>query len=165
MRDLITPEARRKVIETSLAKSSLSIRERINLMSYKVEAITGKPTPKVEIYHFCAARLARFFSNPGVAWGSEHNAKAFSADSPEFLYAALKLSAPVDRAEILIQAPDVAENGAQVPVEATVHLPRVQHILLIGERNLFPLLADIRVGGLYTATREVGVIVDGCLPG
>ena len=95
MMDPITPEARRKFLQTSLAQSPLSIRELINLVTYKVaaqpglswddvitsmklrankinlkfigthpvhkeiEAITGKPTPRVEIYHFCDALLAR----------------------------------------------------------------------------------------------------------
>jgi uncharacterized protein (DUF302 family) len=95
MMDPITPEARRTFLQTSLAQSPLSIRELINLVTYKVaaqpglswddvitsmklrankinlkfigthpvhkeiEAMTGKPTPRVEIYHFCDALLAR----------------------------------------------------------------------------------------------------------
>jgi len=95
MLDPITPEARRKCIQDALAASPLSVREWINLMTYKVQAqpglawedviasmkqrankinlkfvgshplykeiaaITGKPSPKVEIYHFCDALLAR----------------------------------------------------------------------------------------------------------
>ena len=139
-----------------------------------------------------AALLARVLGNPGGAWASERNVNAFNARSPESVYAALGLSAPVDSAEIVIQVPDVAENGAPVPVEVSVRLPRVQRILLIGERNLFPLLADIRLsersqpwfeakvklaessrirviaqadGRLFTAARSVRVIVGGCLPG
>jgi sulfur-oxidizing protein SoxY len=139
-----------------------------------------------------AALLARFLGNPGVAWASERKLNAFDARSPESVYAALGLSAPVESTEIIIQVPDIAENGAQVPVEVTVRLPRVQRILLIGELNLFPLLADIRLGErsqawfeakvklaessrirviaqadgrLYTTSRPVRVIVGGCLPG
>lgn len=138
------------------------------------------------------ALLARFLGNPGVAWASDRNVNAFSAHSPESVYSALGLPAPAESASIVIQVPDVAENGAQVPVEVSVHLPRVQRILLIGERNLFPLLADIRLsersqpwfearvklaessrirvvaeadGRLFTASRSVRVIVGGCLPG
>ncbi|HPL79186.1 MAG TPA: DUF302 domain-containing protein [Burkholderiaceae bacterium] len=95
MLEPITPEARRKCIQDALAASPLSVREWINLMTYKVQAqpglawedviasmkqrankinlkfvgshplykeiaaITGKPSPKVEIYHFCDALLAR----------------------------------------------------------------------------------------------------------
>lgn len=91
----VSTEERRRLMRQSLAWSSLSLRERINVMTYKVEAqpdltwddvissmrhrankinlkfvgahlihkeieaITGKPTPRVEIYHFCDALLAR----------------------------------------------------------------------------------------------------------
>ena len=139
-----------------------------------------------------AALLARFLADPGVAWASERNVNAFNARSPESVYAALGLSAPEESGDIIIQVPDVAENGAQVPVEVAVRLPHVQRILLIGERNLFPLLADIRLSErseawfearvklaessrirviaqaadrLYSSSRQVKVIVGGCLPG
>ncbi len=139
-----------------------------------------------------AALLARFLANPGPGWASERNANAFNAHSVESVYGALGVSAPVESAEIVIGVPDVAENGAQVPVEVTVRLPRVQRILLIGERNPSPLLADLRLSErsqpwfeakvklaessrirviaqaddrLYTASRPVKVIVGGCLPG
>ena len=91
----VSTEERRRLMRQSLAWSSLSLRERINVMTYKVEAqpdltwddvissmrhrankinlkfvgahlihkeieaITGKPTPKVAIYHFCDALVAR----------------------------------------------------------------------------------------------------------
>lgn len=139
-----------------------------------------------------AASLARLLASAGLARAGERDVHASSAGSPASVYAALGLSAPVESAAIVIQAPDVAENGAQVPLEVTVNLPRVQRILLIGEGNRFPLLADIRLGErsqpwleakvklaessrirviaeadgrLLTATRDVRVIVGGCLPG
>jgi uncharacterized protein (DUF302 family) len=95
MMEPVTREARRQLIESSLAQSPFSLRQLINLMTHKVEAqsglswddviasmkqrankinlkfigahpvhqeveaITGKPTPKVAIYHFCDALLAR----------------------------------------------------------------------------------------------------------
>ena len=139
-----------------------------------------------------AATLARLLAHADLARAREGDGHAFSAGSPASVYAALGLSAPLESAAIVIQAPDVAENGAQVPLEVTVNLPRVQRILLIGEGNRFPLLADIRLGErsqpwleakvklaessrirviaeadgrLLTATRDVRVIVGGCLPG
>lgn len=139
-----------------------------------------------------AASLARLLADAQPALAGEREVHAFSAGSPESVYAALGLSAPLASTALVIQAPDVAENGAQVPLEVTVNLPRVQRILLIGEGNRFPLLADIRLGErskpwleakvklaessrvrviaeadgrLYTATRDVRVIVGGCLPG
>lgn len=95
MMDPITPEARTRSLQGSLALSPLSLRDMINLMAYKVEAkpglsfddvvasmklrankanfkfvgvnaiskdvaaITGKPTPRVEVYNFCDAIVAR----------------------------------------------------------------------------------------------------------
>lgn len=95
MMDPITPEARRKSIQSTLALSPFSAADLINLMAYKipvkagvsyedvvagmksrankinfkfvgvnalykdVEAISGKPAPKVEVYSFCDAMVAR----------------------------------------------------------------------------------------------------------
>lgn len=95
MMDPITPEARAKSLQGSLALLPLSVRDMINLMAYKVRAqpgvsfddvvasmkqrankinfkfvgvnaiskdvaaITGKPTPRVEVYNFCDAMVAR----------------------------------------------------------------------------------------------------------
>jgi len=44
---------------------------------------------------------------------------------------------------ISLNAPEVAENGANVPIEIKVALPGLQRILLIGERNAYPLLLDL----------------------
>ena len=111
---------------------------------------------------------------------------------PASVYAALGLKPPRDSDAIRIVAPDVAENGASVPVEIQTDLPQVERILLIGERNLFPLLADASFnprlqpwfeariklaetsklhvlvqanGQLYSNSRTVRVILGGCLPG
>jgi len=95
MMDPITPQARMKFVQSSLALSPFSVRDLINLMAYKVpvkagvdyddvvaamkqrankinfkyvgvnalykdvEAITGKPSPRVEVYSFCDAMVAR----------------------------------------------------------------------------------------------------------
>ena len=126
------------------------------------------------------------------ALGVERNVNAFNARSPESVYAALGIKAPRESKDIKIEVPDVAENGANVPVEILVNIPNLQRVLLIAEKNLFPLIADIsftsqsepwaeikiklaetsrvRViaeagGRLYTASRPVRVIVGGCLPG
>ena len=139
----------------------------------------------------CAA-LAAFFGSMTEVIGAERNVNAFNARSLESVYAALGIKAPRESKDIKIELPDVAENGANVPVEVTVNLPNLQRVLVIAEKNLFPLIADIsftsqsdpwaeikiklaetsrvRViveasGRLYTASRPVRVIVGGCLPG
>lgn len=132
---------------------------------------------------------------PGGAWANSpasRNINAFNSRSPASVYAALGLKPPRDSDAIRIVAPDVAENGASVPVEIQTDLPQVERILLIGERNLFPLLADasfnprfkpwfearvklaetsklraiiLANGQLYSSSKTVRVIVGGCLPG
>jgi sulfur-oxidizing protein SoxY len=127
------------------------------------------------------------------AWaGPVRNPNAFNARSVETALGALDLPAAEESQLIRIDAPDVAENGANVPVEVTVSLPGLERVLVVGERNVFPLLADTRFGPgalpwielkvklaetshlrvyaladgrLYTASKQVRVIVGGCLPG
>ena len=147
--------------------------------------------------HFLAGGLALLsaYLAPGGAWANNpasRNINAFNARSPASVYAALGLKPPRDSDGIRIVAPDVAENGASVPVEIQTDLPQVERILLIGERNLFPLLADasfnprfkpwfearvklaetsklraiiLANGQLYSSSKTVRVIVGGCLPG
>ncbi len=53
-------------------------------------------------------------------------------------------------------APDVAENGAIVPVEVFSHLPDTDSIAILVEKNAIPLVAkfDFRNGGVgHIATR------------
>ncbi len=146
---------------------------------------------------FLAAGLALLASHlaPGGAWANSpesRNVNAFNARSPASVYAALGIEPPRDSDAIRIVAPDVAENGASVPVEIQTDLPQMERMLLIGERNLFPLLADARFdprlkpwfearvklaessklrvlvlanGQLYSSSKTVRVIVGGCLPG
>ena len=93
-----------------------------------------------------AAILAHCLVLPRTPWASqflERNHHAFDARSPDSLYAALGIHPPVECQDILIEAPDVAENGIKVPVEVRVDLPQVERILIIGESNRYPLLADV----------------------
>jgi sulfur-oxidizing protein SoxY len=91
--------------------------------------------------------------------------------------------------DIIITAPDIAENGAVVPIAVTSKLPNTQSISIIAEKNPFPLAAtfdiangaesyastriklgqtsDVRAvvkagGKFYTAAKEVKVTVGGC---
>ncbi|MBL8489277.1 MAG: thiosulfate oxidation carrier protein SoxY [Rhodocyclaceae bacterium] len=132
--------------------------------------------------------LAAWAARPAAA----RQESAFQARNLEAAMKALQLPAPVTSGDILIDAPELAENGANVPVEVTVNLPKVERLLVLGDRNLFPLLADITVaprtrpwfemkvklaetsnirvlaladGRLYQARRQVRVILGGCLPG
>lgn len=46
--------------------------------------------------------------------------------------------------ELALNVADVAENGALVAVEASSTLPDVRRLVLVAERNPYPLIADFR---------------------
>lgn len=90
--------------------------------------------------------------------------------------------------DITIKTPEIAENGAVVPVEVITTLADVESITIFGEKNAFPLVGHYRLkdfdglfstrikmggtsnvrvvvkagGRLYSASREVKVTVGGC---
>ena len=69
------------------------------------------------------------------------NKSAFEAKSLAEAYKALGLAAPVESASVSLQAPDIAENGAVVPVGATTTLSGVKQILFLVEKNPTALIA------------------------
>jgi sulfur-oxidizing protein SoxY len=91
--------------------------------------------------------------------------------------------------DIIITAPDIAENGAVVPVAITSKLPNTQQISIVAEKNPFPLAATFDVSGggegyvsarikmgqtsdvwavvkadgkYFTARKEIKITVGGC---
>jgi sulfur-oxidizing protein SoxY len=102
---------------------------------------------------------------------------------------ALGAGSPVDSKDIVITAPEIAENGAVVPVAVTSRIPNTQQISIIAEKNPSPLLATFDVssgsegyvstrikmgetsnvwavvkadGKFFTARKEVKITVGGC---
>ena len=96
---------------------------------------------------------------------------------------------PADSADIVITSPDIAENGAVVPVAVTSKLPKTQEIYILVEKNPNPLAAIFTIpdgtdpyvstrvkmgestpvhavvkadGKLYTASKETKVTLGGC---
>jgi sulfur-oxidizing protein SoxY len=49
--------------------------------------------------------------------------------------------------DIEIKAPDIAENGAVVPVSVSTTIPKVESIAVIAEKNGQPLAANFVLGG------------------
>jgi sulfur-oxidizing protein SoxY len=121
-----------------------------------------------------------------AAWSDS----AFQATtSSEALKALLGSDSMEDSAAIKIKAPDIAENGAVVPVSVTAELEGVESISILAEKNSTPLTASfdlgpgtepyvstrikmgktanvvavVKAGGkLYTAEKEVKVTIGGC---
>ncbi len=119
---------------------------------------------------------------------ADWNSAAFAARKPADALAAIGASGATPSQDIVVKAPDIAENGAVVPVEVATTLPNVESIAILGEKNVYPLVAlytlsdfggslstrikmgetaSVRAivrtsGKVYTATKEVKVTVGGC---
>jgi len=120
-----------------------------------------------------------------AAW----NKDAFAAKSAGDALKSLGASSTEPSKDIVIDAPQIAENGAVVPIEVTSNIPGTTAIAVVIEKNPFPLAArfdfkdgalpfvklnakmgetsDVRVvatagGKHYAATREIKVTIGGC---
>jgi sulfur-oxidizing protein SoxY len=120
-----------------------------------------------------------------AAW----NATAFETDSQDAAMGAMYDSAPAASADVNLKAPDIAENGAVVPVTVSSGLADVKSIAVFVEGNPQPLAAQffipagtkaeascrIRMGktsavtavvetasGTFSASKEVKVTIGGC---
>ena len=120
-----------------------------------------------------------------AAW----NKTAFEAKNMEAAFAAFSAGKPAESADVVITAPDIAENGAVVPVGASSKLPNTTEMYLIVEKNPTPLscgfmipagtAADVQTrlkmgqstnvfavvkadGKLFSATKETKVTLGGC---
>ncbi|MDH4325473.1 MAG: thiosulfate oxidation carrier protein SoxY [Betaproteobacteria bacterium] len=120
-----------------------------------------------------------------AAW----NKSAFEAKSAIDAMKALGMSSPEESRDIVIVAPDIAENGAVVPIEVTSNIPGTTSISVFIEKNPFPYTgtfgfaagsvpfvhlrakmgetSPVRVvvaagGKHYTSAKEVKVTIGGC---
>jgi sulfur-oxidizing protein SoxY len=84
-----------------------------------------------------AAMLAAAGLLPGIAnaQAGGWNAAAFEAKNMADLMKALGAGAPVESRDVTVTGPDIAENGAVVPVGAATTLPGVKRLLLLVEKN------------------------------
>jgi sulfur-oxidizing protein SoxY len=117
------------------------------------------------------------------------NKAAFETKSLADTVKALGGSAPADSADIAITAPDIAENGAVVPVAVESKIPNTQAIYILVEKNPNSLAAGFNIPSgtapnvstrikmgqtsnvygvvkagdkYYVATKEVKVTLGGC---
>ena len=82
---------------------------------------------------------------------------AFDATDVNASVSALYGSSSMDNSDkIKIKAPDIAENGAVVPVSVTTSIDGVSSISLFADKNATPLTAEFTLGpttGGYVSTR------------
>jgi sulfur-oxidizing protein SoxY len=117
------------------------------------------------------------------------NQGAFEAKSAVDAMRALGMSGAAESKDIEIRAPDIAENGAVVPIDITSNIPGTTSISVFIEKNPFPYTGTfdfaagavpfvhlrakvgestpVRVvvaagGKFYTTAKEVKVTIGGC---
>jgi sulfur-oxidizing protein SoxY len=120
-----------------------------------------------------------------AAWNKE----AFSAKTPGDALKSLGIAGAAPSKELHIDAPEIAENGAVVPIEVSSAIAGTSALIVVIEKNPFPLTArfdfkegalpfvklnvkmaetsDVRVlaeaaGKHYFATKEIKVTIGGC---
>lgn len=84
---------------------------------------------------------------PGKVLAAEWNKTAFTARS---VGEALKTWGAANAAEsrdIVVSAPEIAENGAKVEVDITSQVPATRSIAVFADRNPMPLCAAIEFSG------------------
>ena len=90
-----------------------------------------------------AALLAATGLFPQVALA--YNKSAFEGKTLADALKALGSSAPVASTSVTIGGPDIAENGAVVPIGAATTLAGVKHMLILVEKNPSALVAKFDV--------------------
>jgi sulfur-oxidizing protein SoxY len=80
--------------------------------------------------------VAAGWLRPGEAYAAEWNKAAFETNSMDATVKALGGSAPAQSKDItFFQTPDIAENGAVVPVGVTSAIPKTESIAIMVEKN------------------------------
>lgn len=87
---------------------------------------------------------------PGLA-RAEWTAGAFDAKNMAELMKALGAGAPAESKDVTITGPDIAENGAVVPLGAATALPGVKRMLILIEKNPSVLAAMFDVSDAVDA--------------
>ena len=133
--------------------------------------------------------LLAFFFKPLAALAASWNKDAFGARNAADVLKGLGASGAAPSKDVVIEAPQIAENGAVVPIEIVSNVPGTTSIVVLIEKNPFPLAgvfefmdgalpfvrlnvkmgetSDVRViaeagGRRYTATKEIKVTIGGC---
>lgn len=136
-----------------------------------------------------AAALAAGLLRPTRALAADWNRPAFEARDIAGALRGIGVTAASDSRDLLLRAPDIAENGAVVPIDVVSHIPNTRTLSIVVEKNPMPLAAqfdfgngalpDISVrlklaqtsmvkviaqadGKFYTVQREVKVTAGGC---
>jgi sulfur-oxidizing protein SoxY len=136
-----------------------------------------------------AAAVAAGVLRPTQVWAAEWNKTAFDAKDIDGALKGMGVAGAADSKDVTIKAPDIAENGAVVPIEVASNVPNTQQLSVFIEKNPSPLAASfdfangaqpsvaVRVkmgqtsnikvvakadGKFFTTSKEVKVTIGGC---
>lgn len=84
---------------------------------------------------------------PTRALAAEWNTKAFTAKNVNDALKAYGSANAAESRDIVIIAPEIAENGAKVEVEITSNIPNTRSLAIFADRNPMPLCAAIDFAG------------------
>jgi len=125
----------------------------------------------------------------GAALAAVWNKTAFESKAVADALKNLGAANLIDSKDIIITAPDIAENGAVVPIAVTSRIANTQSISIIAEKNPFPLSSTFDIangaegyvstrlkmsetsnvravvkadGKFYTVVKEVKITIGGC---
>ena len=85
------------------------------------------------------ATLAAFGLSVPVTARAQGVAGAFQAKSVSDALKGLGAAAPTESKDVVINSPDIAENGAVVPVAIKSNIPKTESIMLLVDKNPQPL--------------------------
>jgi sulfur-oxidizing protein SoxY len=126
---------------------------------------------------------------PTAVFAAEWNKAAFDAKDAAGVLKGIGAASTADSKDLVLTAPDIAENGAVVPVGVVSNIPNTTSIAIMVDKNPLPLssyfdfangaLPDVAVrlklgqtsivrviakadGKFYSAQKEIKVTVGGC---
>ncbi len=93
--------------------------------------------------------LAAMLAKPLAALAA-WNENAFGAKTAQDALKGIGAANPLASTDIVIEAPQIAENGAVVPIEITSNIPGTSSLAVVLDKNPFPLAAkfDFKDGAL-----------------
>ena len=90
-----------------------------------------------------AVAIAAGLLKPGAVFAAAWNSLAFTAKDLAESIKNAGYSGAAESSDIVIKAPDIAENGAVVPITATSNIPGTTSMAIFVEKNPAPLIADL----------------------
>lgn len=103
-----------------------------------------------------AAAVASGLLSSTNAWSAVWNKQGFESKALADAMKALGATGAPESKDISITAPDIAENGAVVPIAVTSKIPGTESISIVAEKNPFPLAASFAMTNgaeSYVSTR------------